>query len=120
MLPTGRLLEVLAVDNGGYPVETSAVDPSKHGMLKLRSGWWSSRFGAVSVRVRHGYDLADVEDVKQIIKQVTANALASPMGATREQAGTVSISWATTAPGVAGGLSLLQRDLEVLAPFKIN
>lgn len=119
LLPTGRLLSVLSVDNGGDLVDVARVDFSAAGMLGLWSGWWTSRYGGVSVRVRHGYDLADVEDVKQIVKQVTANALASPMGATREQAGTVSISWATTAPGVSGGLSLLQRDLEVLAPFKI-
>ena len=118
-LPTGRLLSVVSVDNGGSVVDPASVDLSKHGMLELQGGWWSSRLGAVSVRVQHGYDLADLEDVKQIVKQVTAAALSSPMGATREQAGTVSISWATTAPGVSGGLSLLARDLEVLAPFKI-
>ncbi|UVK62548.1 head-to-tail adaptor [Arthrobacter phage TaylorSipht] len=119
LLETGRLLSVVSVDNGGEPVDAGAVDVSKSGMLELRAGRWSSRFGAVSVRVRHGWDLADVEDVKQIIKQVTANALASPMGATREQAGTISISWATTAPGVSGGLSLLERDLAVLATYKL-
>lgn len=119
ILPTGRLLKVLTVDNGGEAVDAAAVDTSKSGMLELRAGSWSSRFGAVSVRVRHGYDVADVADVAQIIKQVTANALASPMGATREQAGQVSISWATTAPGVSGGLTLLERDLAVLAAFKI-
>ncbi|QOI67654.1 head-to-tail adaptor [Arthrobacter phage Orcanus] len=119
MLETGRLLSVVSVDNGGETVDPGAVDASKSGMLELRSGVWSSRLGAVSVRVRHGWDLADVADVAQIVKQVTANALASPMGATREQAGTISISWATTAPGVAGGLSLLERDLAVLAPFKL-
>lgn len=119
LLPTGRLRSVVSVDNGGTVVEVADVDASAMGMLELRGGWWSSRFGAVSVRVQHGYDLADVPDVQQVIKQVTANALSSPMGATREQAGMVSISWATTAPGVSGGLSLLQRDLEVLAPFKI-
>lgn len=119
VLPTGRLLSVVSVDNGGETVDITTVDSSKLGMLELRSGWWSSRFGAVSVRVQHGYDLADVEDIRQIVKQVTSNALSSPMGATREQAGTVSISWATTAPGVSGGLSLLQRDLEVLAAYKI-
>ncbi|WPM94258.1 head-tail adaptor [Arthrobacter phage Marchesin] len=119
VLPTGRLVSVVSVDNAGETVDITTVDASAAGMLELQSGWWSSRFGAVSVRVRHGYDLADVEDVRQIVKQVTSNALSSPMGATREQAGTVSISWATTAPGVSGGLSLLQRDLEVLGRFKI-
>lgn len=119
LLPTGRLVSLVSVENGGTAVELSAVHASRHGMLELASGWWSSKFAAVTVRARHGYDLADVEDVKAIVKQVTAAALSSPMGATREQAGTVSISWATTAPGVAGGLSLLQRDLDLLAPFKI-
>lgn len=119
LLPTGRLLEVVSVDNAGVSVDPDAVDKSRSGMVELRGGAWSSRLGSVTVRVRHGYDLADVGDVGQIIKQVTANALASPMGATREQAGQVSISWATTAPGVSGGLSLLQRDLDLLTAFQI-
>lgn len=122
LLPTGRLLSVLSATNGGHPVDVSALDYSRQGMIELRDDggtFWASRFGAVSVRVRHGYDLADVPDVAQIVKQITANALASPMGATREQAGTVSVAWSTTAPGVAGGLSLLQRDLDVLAAYRI-
>jgi hypothetical protein len=120
LLPTGRLLEVLEGTNAGEVLDVAGLDFSRYGMVELRAGGaWSSRLGTVSVRVRHGYDVADVPDVAQIVKQVTANALASPMGATREQAGTVSVAWATTAPGVAGGLSLLQRDLDVLAGFKI-
>jgi hypothetical protein len=120
LLPTGRLLSVLSATNAGADVDVDGLDFSRHGMIELHEGGaWSSRFGTVSVRVRHGWDLVDVPDVAQIIKQVTANALSSPMGATREQAGTVSVAWATTAPGVAGGLSLLQRDLDVLAAFRI-
>jgi hypothetical protein len=123
LLPTGRLLAVLEATDGGTVVDLEGVDFSRSGMVELPRGgtwpWWSGRLGAVSLRVRHGYDLADVPDVAQIVKQLTANALASPMGATREQAGTVSVAWATTAPGVSGGLSLLQRDLEILAAFKI-
>jgi hypothetical protein len=119
-LPTGRLLEILTATDAGTDVDVSTLDFSRHGMVSRRDAYgWTNRFGAVSVRVRHGFDLADVPDVAQIVKQVTANALASPMGATREQAGTVSVAWATTAPGVSGGLSLLQRDLDVLAAFKI-
>jgi hypothetical protein len=122
LLPTGRLLAVLEASDAGTVLDVSGVDFSRSGMVELprTSGtWWSGRLGAVSVRVRHGYDLADVPDVAQIVKQLTANALASPMGATREQAGTVSVAWATTAPGVSGGLSLLQRDMDILAAFKI-
>jgi len=119
LLPTGRLLEVLTATNAGESVDVAGLDFSRHGMVSRPDAGWSNRFGSVSVRVRHGFDLADVPDVAQIVKQVTANVLASPMGATREQAGTVSVAWATTAPGVSGGLSLLQRDLDVLAAFKI-
>lgn len=119
LLPTGKLRAVLSASNAGQPVDAAAIDASESGMLELRSGSWSGRLGSVAVRLEHGYHLHELPDVAQIVKQVTANAIASPMGATREQAGTVSISWASTAPNVAGGLSLLQRDLEVLAPFKI-
>jgi hypothetical protein len=101
-------------------VDVAGLDFSQNGMVELRDfRTWAPRFGGVSLRVRHGSDLADVPDLQAIVKQVTANALASPMGATREQAGTVSVAWSTTAPGVSGGLSLLQRDLELLAAFKI-
>ena len=120
LLPTGRLLAVLTATNAGEPVDVARVGFSRHGMVSVPEGYaWARGFGSVSVRVRHGYDLADVPDVAQIVKQVTANALSSPMGATREQAGTESVAWATTAPGVSGGLSLLQRDLDVLAQYKI-
>lgn len=122
LLPTGRLLAVLEALDAGTVVDVAGVDFSRSGMVELpraSGSWWSGRLGAVSVRVRHGFDLADVPDVAQIVKQLTANALASPMGATREQAGTVSVAWATTAPGVSGGLSLLQRDMDILAAFKI-
>jgi hypothetical protein len=122
LLPTGRLLAVLEAVDAGTVLDVAGVDFSRSGMVELpraSGSWWSGRLGAISVRVRHGFDLADVPDVAQIVKQLTANALASPMGATREQAGTVSVAWATTAPGVSGGLSLLQRDMDILAAFKI-
>jgi hypothetical protein len=41
------------------------------------------------------------------------------MGATREQAGIYAASWATTAPGVSGGMSLLARDTAVLDTYRL-
>jgi len=119
VLPTKRLRDVLEIRNAGHLVDVTQVDFSAHGIIDWRGGHFTDRLGQLQVLVRHGYDLTEVEDVAQVVRQVVANALASPMGATREQAGAVSISWATTAPGVSGGLSLLQRDLDVLAPFRI-
>lgn len=121
LLPTANLVDVLEVIDAGRTLDPARLDRSRHGMIELAHGArFTDRLGQLVVRVRHGHDLADVDDVAQIIKQTVANALASPMGATREQAGTVSISWATTAPGVSGGLSLLERDYALLAPFRIG
>lgn len=118
-LPTARLLSLVEVSNDGQPVPVAALDVSRAGMIERRGGCWSSRFSGVSARVRHGYDLAAVADISQIVVQVVSNALASPMGVTREQAGAMSVSWSMTAPNVAGGLSLLERDLAVLNEYRI-
>lgn len=75
-------------------------------------------YGGIVVVFNSGY--AEVpDDLKQIVLQVSATALSSPTGATREQAGQVSTMWATTAPGVAGGLTLLDRDYAILAAYKL-
>lgn len=79
---------------------------------------WPDIWGGVVVTFNSGY--TDVpKDLKAIVLQVASIAMSSPTGATREQAGAISMQWATTAPGVAGGLSLLQRDLAILAAYKL-
>lgn len=88
------------------------------GNVRRTCGRWTDHYRAISVTMTHGYESAP--DVAQIIMQVVAQALSSPMGATREQAGQLSVSWATTAPGVSGGLSLLQRDLDVLNLYRLG
>lgn len=119
ILPTMRLSAVLSLSNAGTTVDDlTTVDFSEHGMVTWGGGCFTSRYGQIVARIRHGFDVLDVPDVVQIVKQLTANALSSPMGATREQAGALAVSWATTAPGVSGGVSLLERDLALLAPYR--
>lgn len=98
--------------------DLAEVEWSANGNVRRRYGaCWPEGFRNISVTFTHGYD--EVPDLKQIVLQVSAQALSSPTGATREQAGQVSMQWATTAPGVAGGLSLLERDLETLAAYRL-
>jgi len=73
-------------------------------------------WGGIVVDYNSGY-AAVPEELKQIVLQVSALALSSPTGATKEQAGQVAMSWGTTAPGVAGGLTLLDRDYSVLSKY---
>ena len=119
-LPTMRLVEVTNVTVSGQVLDlTTDLEWSQLGELhRLGPVPWPVGYRRVTITGRHGYD--DAPDVAQIITQVVANALASPLGATREQAGQTSITWAQTAPGVAGGMSLLERDLAVLATYRLG
>ncbi len=117
IVPTLRLVSVSSASNDGVTVDQTGFDWSPAGLVKLRSGCWSNRYRSVALSISHGFESAP--DVVQIVQQVVANAISSSMGATREQAGQVSISWSLTAPNVAGGVSLLQRDLDVLNLYRL-
>lgn len=120
-LPTLHLLDVLEViEHGRDPVPGHLVEWSETGTLRAYHGRWTHRFRGVRASVKHGYPLEDLTDLTQIVLQVTAIALSSPTGATREQSAALAVSWATTAPGVAGGLALLQRDLDIVDSYRIG
>lgn len=121
-LPSLKVRDVTSIATLEWGV-SATLDPglyewSANGNVRRRYGYaWPYGFRNVSVTFTHGFD--EVPDLKQVVLQVVAQALSSPTGATREQAGQVAMSWATTAPGVSGGLSLLQRDLDVVAAYTL-
>lgn len=117
-LKTLHLVDVVAISEHGRPFDPLTLEWSELGNIRHPGGCWTTRYRAITVTFEHGFEQAD--DVKQIVLQVVANALSSPMGITREQAGQVSISWSTTAPGVSGGISLLERDLALLDTYRLN
>ncbi|PHP52590.1 hypothetical protein [Actinomyces ruminis] len=100
------------------PDELTNLEWSRLGTLRRRHGIWTDRYQGITITLSHGYDTAP--DVAQTVCQIAAMALASPTGATHEQAGGVSISYGTTASGVAGGLTLLDRDRLALDPYAIR
>lgn len=117
-LPTLHMTALTAATNAGETLDVSTLEWSALGTVRRPGGaCWTDRYRGVQVTITHGVE--DASDVQQIVKQVVAAALSSPMGATREQAGALSVSWATTAPGVAGGLSLLGRDLAILDTYRL-
>ena len=125
-LQTLRLVDVLALkvwDHEYSAEELASLKWSHNGEIAFphpgRGMYPGAGFRAINVAMQHGFDLDAVADVKQIVQQVVGNAIASPMGATKEQAGQVAISWSTTAPGVSGGISLLERDYAVLNQYKL-
>lgn len=117
-LPTMNLTALGDVLDRDVAVDATDLEWSRLGTVRRRSGWWSESYGALAVTMTHGYE--EVPDLAQVVSQVVAAALSSPMGATKEQAGSLAVTWATTAPGVAGGLSLLERDLAVVDAYRLR
>lgn len=107
-LPTLRLVSVGTVLVDG--AAAAGYQVSKKGMIRFAAPL-PYKFGAVTLELTHGFESAP--DAAQVITQTVLAALASPMGATREQAGAIAVQWSTT------GLDLVDRDLRLLAAYRI-
>lgn len=119
-LPTLKLNSVASVVVDGVTMLAEDYEWSRAtGNLRSKLyGGFPDSWGGVVVTFNSGFSTVPA-DVQQVVLQMSAMALSSPTGATREQAGQVSMQWATTAAGVAGGMSLLTRDLAVLDQYKL-
>jgi len=116
VLPSLHVIGVDEVKVNGKPLDADKFEWSGSGELRRGYGW-PNRWRSVEVTFEHGFDQALA--VGQIVLQVAAGALASPMGAVSERAGQVQIQHSATAPGVAGGMSFLERDLQILAGYRL-
>lgn len=125
--PGGRLLSLPTKQLVSAPSiiedETTLLDNtdyrwSQDGSVKRKSSYWPDDFRILTVTMNHGY--AEADDLKRVVLAVITRELSSPTGATREQAGAVSVSWALTAPGVSGGIALLQNEQATLDFYRIE
>jgi hypothetical protein len=125
VLPAMALTAVTAVTELGtslavyvHATETGDYEWSANGEIRRIGARWTEHFRAITASITHGYAETPA-DLAQVITQVCVNALASPMGATREQAIGFAASWSATGPGVSGGMSLLKRDLAILDLYRL-
>lgn len=89
------------------------------GLVKKRSGAaWSGEYGAIQVTMSHGHESA--EDLVGVCLSIAARALASPMGATREQAGALSVNWAMATQGVSGGILPMAGELAIVDAYRVT
>ena len=108
-VPSLHVVDVTAVRVLGEPVD---VDWSEAGMIERRIGVFPRRFRSVQVDLAHGYPAAPA--VAAVVTQAVLGAASTAMGATREQAGQIAVSWART------GLTLTLDDLALLRPYMIQ
>jgi len=119
-LPTLNLQELVSVTELGVAVDLVGVshDWSGLGMVEKRDGtFWTDRFRKIVAVMDHGFE--DISDLKFLTLSLAARGLSSPLGATREQAGSMSIQWGTPVPGVAGGLVPLPSEQRIMDRYRL-
>jgi hypothetical protein len=112
-----RLLNVTAATVDGTVLDTATLEWSEAGYLRI-TGAWPDKLRSVALTIEHGFD--DVPDVVSVIRSIAARASASPTGVVREQAGAVSISMSMVAPGVSGGVVLMDHERRMLDKYRIT
>lgn len=115
-LPTGKLRRVDAVRVNG----TQVTGWTPLGGSLLHVPLTVAAPSVIEVDAHHGYTLSEVPDLWAVVEQMAAIAASSPTGAVREQAGALAVTYAQTTSGVGGGLAILERDAELLEPYRID
>ena len=86
------------------------------GMIRLTSGKFPRGWRNVSVRYKAGFT---TEAIGAVVSQIAANMLVASPGVAEEHVGSAGITYNRTGDGITGGISLLERDRELLAPYKL-
>lgn len=117
-LPTLKLREISSFKILGRELDVAQLEWSELGSVRVAS--LPRRFRSVEVTFTHGYDRDEVMDVVGVAAQVARMAASSPMGVIQESLGSRSMTLAQLAPGIAGGISLLERDLAILNAYRLE
>lgn len=87
------------------------------GMVRLKSSTFPDSWRSVECVYTAGYNSAVVG---HIVAQIASNAIVAAPGVSSERAGNVSITYNQTGSGITGGVSLLDRDKELLARYVLS
>ena len=113
-LPSMCVSSVTSLEIGGAEIDASQYWWSESGIVRLKSGAFPE--GLRNVECAYTAGTSDAA-VAQVAAQVAANALVAAPGVREERAGDVSIAYNQTGSGITGGVSLLGRDLDAIAPY---
>lgn len=104
----------IELTDGGYEWREDGL------LRRLNFTVWAKGWRAIRVDYQAGYPAIMVSQLKQVCAQIAASNLAATPGVNREQAGQIAVTFNQTAPGVSGGITLLDRDKALLAPYVLT
>ena len=114
MLPGMGVTAVSSLSVNGE--ETTAFVWTSAGMVRLTDGEFPREWRTVECTYTAGFDNSAIGAV---VAQVAANMLVASPGVAEEHVGSAGITYNRTGNGITGGVSLLDRDLEILAPYRL-
>lgn len=116
MLPAMGVTSVDALTLAGTP-KPDGFEWTAAGMVRLVDGTaFPESWRSAVCQYTAGFASAAIA---QVAAQVASNALVAAPGVREEHAGQVGITYNQTGSGISGGVSLLPRDLDALAPYKL-
>lgn len=114
MLPAMGVTEVDSLEIDGDAV--TEYEWTAAGMVRLKSSVFPDKWRSVECVYTAGFTSAAIG---QVVAQIASNAIVAAPGVANERVGDVSIAYNQTGIGITGGVSLLPRDYELLAPYKL-
>lgn len=116
-LPSRRVKEITELRIGGVVAPLAQLRWLPDG--RLLEPYRIPSFRVAEITLTHGF--AEVpEDLVDLTLQIAARALGSPMGVVTERSLASSITWTSTAAGVAGGTVLMAHETPGLAPYELG
>lgn len=114
VLPSMGVASVDSLEVLGESMDDFEWVPS--GIVRLKRGSFPDEWRSVKCAYSAGFS---TDAVAQVVMQIASNALTASPGVVSERVGDVSVTYNQTGVGVTGGISLLPRDIELLAPYKL-
>lgn len=120
-LPALLVTGIESVTEAGQPLDDGCYEWTQSGAMR-RCQWrrWAPGYRSVVVEYEAGIPSAIAADLGVVAAQVASNALVAPAGVRQESAGDVSITFNQTGNGVSGGVRLLDSDIAMLAPYRLE
>lgn len=115
-LPSMGVRSVSALAADGSPYDVSSYEWRESGLVRLKHGAFPLGWRSVACSYRAGMESPALG---QIVAQIASNALCAAPGVAEEHAGSVGVTYNRTGDGITGGVSLLSRDKEALAPYRL-
>ncbi len=115
VLPALAVTEVSLLEIEGVAVD---FEWRSNGLLRLATGRFPDKWRSVKCSYSAGYDSTSA--IGSTVVQIASNALVAAPGIAEEHAGGVGATYNKTGDGITGGVSLLARDKELLAPYVLT